>query len=423
MFSDILNKFNSIEKWKNSFLLLFFFAIPFSIAAGELATFGLYVTTLLLLWKKRLRWRNVPILYGWGCFFLGVVLSTIYSEEVTTSLGYYRYFWRFALPFVIYFNLADQKIDRYIKVLCVPAVLISLYSTVQFFTGLDVLRPPSQQAEYEQYIGSTWQAVGAFSHHLTLGGVLLLIFPIFLSPLFSKGFSFSEKWVYGLASAVIYTASFLTFGRSIWLGGILALGVLLFFWKPKFTLLVGCLGILGLGGILWQWDGEVDESKENALAYRITSGLSMTKNQDRLNMWTVGWKSVQKNPWFGVGPGMNHKLQPHYDQVAKEKNHTFQHSAETGVHNIYLQTWINFGGVGFLGYLLWWGGIFYAGGKLWRKKESKDSREYAYVLGILAGFSGLLLAGFFENNFRDGEVQITVFVLMGTLLALVKQKN
>jgi len=42
----------------------------------------------------------------------------------------------------------------------------------------------------------------------------------------------------------------------------------------------------------------------------------------------------------------------------------------------------------------------------------------------MAGLCGNLVAGFFENNFRDGEVQIMIFVAMGLALSILqKMKN
>jgi len=46
------------------------------------------------------------------------------------------------------------------------------------------------------------------------------------------------------------------------------------------------------------------------------------------------------------------------------------------------------------------------------------------LIGTLAGMGGSMVAGIFENNFRDGEAQSTIFVLMGLAIALtVKLKK
>ena len=43
--------------------------------------------------------------------------------------------------------------------------------------------------------------------------------------------------------------------------------------------------------------------------------------------------------------------------------------------------------------------------------------------GAMAGIGGFLAAGFFENNFRDGEVQASVMLLISLALFELKKQN
>jgi hypothetical protein len=45
------------------------------------------------------------------------------------------------------------------------------------------------------------------------------------------------------------------------------------------------------------------------------------------------------------------------------------------------------------------------------------------LAGLFAGFIGIMAAGFFENNFRDGEVQTAILTAMGIALALIHKKR
>ncbi|MGK0289842.1 MAG: O-antigen ligase [bacterium] len=163
--------------------------------------------------------------------------------------------------------------------------------------------------------------------------------------------------------------------------------------------------------------------KSSPIGKRLHSALQTSSNKDRLYMWLAGWRTVKENLIFGVGPRMNKKMKPHYEKIAKDKKHRFEHQPSTGVHNIYLQNWVNFGIFGLLGYLLWWGSLLYKGISIsFIKKVSSEKLEnQTFLRGILSGFVGILIAGFFENNFRDGEVQIAIFLLMGTAMALIKK--
>ncbi len=139
-------------------------------------------------------------------------------------------------------------------------------------------------------------------------------------------------------------------------------------------------------------------------------------------MLQCGIQALKENPVFGHGPKQRKKLQPCYDRLAKETNHRFHHPAAVGVHNIYLQNWLDFGLIGFAGYLAWGVILLTQMGKsLW--SQMIDSYRNGILLGCLAGLSGIMVAGFFENNFRDGEVQTAVLVGMGIALAMLDQEN
>ncbi len=48
---------------------------------------------------------------------------------------------------------------------------------------------------------------------------------------------------------------------------------------------------------------------------------------------------------------------------------------------------------------------------------------WGILWGGIMGIIGSMAAGFFENNFRDGEVQTTIFVLMGMGLTLLHKRK
>ena len=91
--------------------------------------------------------------------------------------------------------------------------------------------------------------------------------------------------------------------------------------------------------------------------------------------------------------------------LAEKNNHRFNNSASAGVHNIYLQTWLNYGIIGFLAYLGIVFGFLLICILSLRRVEPQVGK--AIFWGALAGVSGFMVAGVFENNFRDGEVQLS----------------
>jgi O-antigen ligase len=94
-----------------------------------------------------------------------------------------------------------------------------------------------------------------------------------------------------------------------------------------------------------------------------------------------------------------------------------------GVHNIYLQTWLNYGFFGLLAYLGIWV-VFFLKSLRASRRASRFGYENAVLWGVMAGAAGLMVAGVFENNFRDGEVQTCLLMLMGlSLRQMYKSKK
>lgn len=412
----------SVEDWRQIFLYCSFFFIPFSIAGDDFATIGLYVTTLVLLFSQQEKWRKTSIDYGLLVYLFGIFAATTFSSQPLTSLSYFQALWRHGLPYLIFLALSRRNLDLFLKILLVSALLISVYGIFQFYTGIDILRPANKFSPLK--ISGSWHAVGAFSHHLTFGGVLILLFPLFLAPAFSPTFSTRERSIFLLGGSVILAALILSLGRGSWIGATFALLVmmlLLFFNKGMKFFLLGGLLLLALFSHEYLPFG-MGNYLPPVVRHRVKIMFSPTANQDRLHMWEAGWNAVMDHPWFGIGPAMETiELTPYYRAMEKKYNMSIRHKPVTGVHNIYLQTWLNYGIFGLIGYCLWWGNLFWSGIQVLRNQLAKKSREYFYLTGALSGLAGSVAAGFFENNFRDGEVQTTIFVVMGIALASIHQ--
>jgi len=411
---------NRAEQIRGFFLAILFISIPFSIAGGDFAITGLYLVTLYLFIKKQEHWQKTPILTGILVLLAGAIISSLFSEDLLNSFSYFKSFWRFGLPFLVLFALRDRPIKRYLLILAVISSLIAIYAIVQFFTGLDVLRGADLQKQYRPLLG-VWFAVGAFSHHLTYGGVSLLVFAV-LTPLgFDRDYSPLERLIFAVGSFLNLAAVVFCMGRSIWVGAAVAIGIMILFQltlkRFLYLLILAILIISGLTVYQIRY-GKIPLAK-TALGYRLQSAMIATLNKDRLMMWQAGINIIKDHPFVGLGPNANQPMLPYYKEIEKQEKAKFQHQPGTGVHNIYIQNWINFGLVGLAGYLLWWLALLYKIALEIKKPSILGSGDKTILLGILAGLIGSMFAGFFENNFRDGEVQITILVLMGIGLSLL----
>ena len=130
-------------------------------------------------------------------------------------------------------------------------------------------------------------------------------------------------------------------------------------------------------------------------------------------MWEAGIAAIKDHFWLGIGYNNDAEVMPAYRELITERTgHRFNNNAGTGVHNIYIQTGINYGLLGFLGYLSI---LFIFLGQSIRTlfQTTRFSYENSILWGAIAGVSGFMVAGFFENNFRDGEVQAMLLILVG----------
>ena len=421
--SDTLGS-SKAERVRSFFLYVLMLSIPFSIAGDDFAIIGLYLVTIFLLITKKEEWISLKIQYGVIILFLGALVATIASAEPLSGFKYFRAFWRYGLPFLVFLALRKRQIHPYLRVLAIVSIIIAIYACIQSFTGMDFLRSENLQGSYRPY-GKLWNAVGAFSHHLTYGGVSLVLFTLFAPAVFETTLKRSDRLLYAFGALCNLTGLVFTLGRSVWLGAIAAIVVMtLITLQKKSLIIILILVSIGFGAYSLVDPGVKKQFFQNStIGKRIESITSMQANRDRLMMWQAAVNMIKGNPILGLGPENDSTKQPYYDKLSKEKNHRFQHPTSVGVHNIYLQTWVDFGLIGIIGYLFWWLVLLFAVIKAIKSKLPNVNGSNAWLTGLFGGFIGIMVAGVFENNFRDGEVQTVIFTAMGLAMALIHQKR
>ena len=138
-------------------------------------------------------------------------------------------------------------------------------------------------------------------------------------------------------------------------------------------------------------------------------------------MWESGISAIKDHFWLGVGFNNDSVVMPKYrKRISEISGHQFSNKAGIGVHNIYLQTWVNYGFFGILGYIGIFG-IFFLQTTRAILRTNKFTFENSILWAGVSGVCGFLVAGFFENNFRDGEVQAMLLILMGLCLNQIQK--
>ncbi|MBF0236833.1 MAG: O-antigen ligase family protein [SAR324 cluster bacterium] len=429
LFREITNS----SFWNRFFLYGVFVFSTFSIAGTDAAIVGLYLVGVYKLWRnpRPVLWKH-PLFLALMVWVLVQLVSTLLTPY-TTRVGMMLWNnWRMFLPFALMFSLKEENHRSVMQVFMFFLTVISVYGIIQFFTGAEWFDffGNSNPKPYKHPCFTTYgytpffHAKGNYSNHLTYGGVLLLSFPLFFSLVLRPGtLPDRQRLTISGSTALMLLAIVLSLARSVWIGTFFSILLLLYHFSKKlfFSLLIGVGSAVVILGSVYLNQGEKPSSSDSfsdVVWSRITSGFMLKYNEDRLLMWESGINAIKDHFWFGIGFDNDREVMDRYrTPLAERTGHRFFNKPSAGVHNIYIQTFLNTGFVGFMAYMAIW--ITWLGLLLVHYKKITDKYNQSLMWGVLSATIGFMLAGFFENNFRDSEVQTMVYLFMGLILRLI----
>ena len=256
------------------------------------------------------------------------------------------------------------------------AVALSLYGVWQFFHGGDDLH---------SRIRST------LSHYMTFSGLAVLAGGLLLGYAFeARG---RTRWL-GALALVPLTAVLLTFTRNAWVGLVAALVLYAAVRRP---LLLAPIAAALVAVYLLAPPGIRDR-------IRSTADPSDTTNRDRVAMAKAGARMVRENPVFGLG---NDMVQPYYPlyrepgaprwNVPHLHDNVIQIAAANGL----------FAAAAYLGIV----GLFLARAIALVRRRDGPERASLWAGALLAG-AAISVAGLFEYNFGDTEVEMATLIVL-----------
>ncbi len=362
------------------FPLLFLFALLTSQIAPAYIVFGLLALLWLLEMRRRGQWApsfGSPLVALAGLQALLLILSTLFSRDPAASARHLAGVSLLLLVPIAMDLLEDPRKAR--AVFCAlgaNGVFLSVVGFWQFAQG---------GADLKNRIR------GTLSHSMTFSGLTMLAGCLLL------GLAFEQRgrwrWV-GLTAAVPLAAMMLTFRRNTYVGTLAALLVYLAVRRPRGLLLLAP-ALLAVFLIMPQ---------EIRARIRSIGDLQDLTNRDRIAMAHAGLRMIADFPVFGLGPDMVPRYyMPYRDedalylQVPHLHNNLLQIAAQSGL----------FAAAAYLAFMA----LFFARTiRLLRRQESPD--RAALLAGALLAGTALFVAGFFEYNWGDTEVE------MATLLVL-----
>jgi O-antigen ligase len=365
---------------KTLFPLLVLFALLTSQISPAYIAFGL----LAVLWVA-VAWRdeNWPSSLSSPIAFLAflhavfIALSTAFSRDPAASV---RHLAGLSLLLIlpITMDLADRPARARLLFLALAAnsVVLSGIGFWQFAQGGN---------DMENRIRATLSSWMTFSGMTMIAGCLLL------------GFLFEERgprrWI-GLAAVIPLAAMVLTFTRSAYVGTFAAVLLYLALRKPR-GLLVFLPAVVVAFLLL-----------PPAIRARVSSITSLGErtNRDRIAMVHAGARMIREAPLFGIGPEMVKRYYTLYRdadapqwEVPHLHNNTLQLAAASGV----------FAAGAYLALM----GLFFARTITGLRRESRPDRAALYAGALLAG-AALFVAGFFEYNWGDTEVEMATLIVL-----------
>jgi len=316
-----------------------------------------------------------PLLAPLAAFAALSVLAALASLDPLVSVGNLPRLLVFAVVPLAAAWLDESWWPRLVTGLALTGGVLSVWGIVQYHLGADSLEHRIR---------------GPLSHYMTYSGWLLLVVLVLLTDALLSG---RRLWQV-VPAALGIVALVLSFTRNAWVGLVAGLLLLAVLWHRR-LLLVYPLAFLLLWAVL-----------PHAIVARAVSTVDLRQpaNYDRLCMAISGVQMVRDHPWSGVGLGMVSSMYSLYRRddaprwrVPHLHNNLLQIAAERGLPAAAAYLWLL--------------GAFAR--QAWRGVGQPDRRRRVMAAASLVAVTGITVAGLFEYNFWDAEIQYLTLVLMG----------
>ncbi len=355
---------------------------------------------LSLLWsahrRRQLRWdwpRTAPLLVPLGLYSICFLVSILDSLDPRISFGELKDLLSLAtLPLVLLWVRGERDVRRLVDLLIWMMALLAVYGIVQYLVT--------------DYGPLDKRIRGPFSHYMTYSGVLLLgdflLFGRLLAPAGVGGSSrpgWRQPWNW-VVFAAVNTALLLTLTRGAWVAAAVTLTVALrILVRRYFSVYVAAAAIAGallvtLGPDTW------------TERMRSIADPSDSSNYDRLCMARAGLYMISERPLFGIGPSMVEERYPIYREPTAPRTDV-KH-----LHNAFLQLAAERGLLSLAAYLWLMGAGLVLAVRGFRDEDRSHGSRADLYLGVALALIGFNVAGLFEANWRDTEVQRLVLFLL-----------
>jgi O-antigen ligase len=361
-------------------LFLSHLAAIFAIAASEIL---LGLTVLSLPWTRRraVPWSVLAPLALPVCLYLLLLVgSTVASPDPRASTrGLSDIFTFTTLLMAPFLVRGERQVRLVVDTLIVLAALLACEGLSQFLFGYgDIDR----------------RIRGPFSHYMTFSGFLLVCDLLLLaSMLYTRRWRTPWRWA---ALGAINAALLGSYTRNAWVALALSLTLMIAVRLPRL------LAAYVPAAVLFVALAPVP------ILHRVVSifDLRDASNYDRLCMLEAGLTMVRQRPVFGVGPDLVSRFYPIY-RAPSAPRYEVPH-----LHNSLLQIAAERGLPALAAYLAM---TLVSAVVAWRwfvREGGRRGPRADLYMGVMLALLAFNLAGLFENNWGDTEVQRPILFLL-----------
>ncbi len=321
-----------------------------------------------------------PILLALGAYAIWLIGAIAASSEPLRSLRAVSELFSLTTLLLGLFVVEDElEARRLVDGVCLVAAAIALAGLTQFFLGYgDIDR----------------RIRGPLSHYMTFSGVLLVADLLLAARLTHPG-GWKSPWRWA-AFVVINAAVLGSLTRSAWVALAISLLALISLRAPRFLLLVPA------AALVFYLLAPVPLLSRFASIFDLTD----ESNYDRVCMAQAGVEMVRERPLFGIGPDLVKERYPLYREPTAPR-FTVPH-----LHNSFLQLAAERGLPALAAYLALMAASIGLAWRQARREGGWSGPRGDLWLGIVLALVAVNVAGLFENNWGDTEVQrLALFVL------------
>lgn len=354
------------------------------IALSEVTVAATLVLVTIALFRRELRPSFHILYFPLALYGLASTVSSIANQASKHEAGEVALWLKMGIfpAALILFREVPRMRELALRAQTTFAVVIASWGIGQYFL--------ESQRDLEHRI------TGPSTHVMTYSG-LLLPMALLLVVLAVRRRSI---WL-GASAAVVSFALLLTFTRSVWLGWLVAIFIVIAI--NRLSWLMYALPLLILA---------ITFMPESMFTRLVSSfDIQQSSNLDRIRMAEGGLEMIKDHPVLGVGPANVKEVYPLYRKADAPR------FRPPHLHNNLIQLWAERGILAVAAYLMLLGLFLRECAKGWNagadERRPYDSRAFAEA-GV-AITAGLAYAGLFEFNFGDTEV----FLIMLELFALV----